>query len=104
MSTNQNDMEHQKATQTHAAINSSVDSIGGDMESKVTADTPAGRVQRLVTVYGGIKPLLTTLSTLAIIPPKWRDALRLFMAVLDEFTIADPPAHTLPIEPKVAVG
>jgi hypothetical protein len=103
MSTNYNDMEHQKATKTHAAISSAVSSLGtGDMESSAT-DTPSGRVQRLVKVYGSIKPLLTTLSTLPIIPTKWREALRLFIAVLEDFTTGDPLVHTLPTEPKVAM-
>ena len=104
MSTNYNDMEHQKATKTHAAISSSVNSLGtGDMENTATPDTQAGRMQRLVKVYGSIKPLLTTLSTLSIIPLKWREALCLFIVVLDEFTIGDPLANTLPVPPKVAM-
>jgi hypothetical protein len=106
MSTNHNDMEQQKATKTHAAVSSAVNSLstgGMEMENTAGADTPAGRVQRLVKVYGSIKPLLTTLSMLPIIPAKWREALRLFIAVLDDFTLGDPLAHTLPIEPKVAV-
>ena len=105
MSTNHNDIEHQKATKTHAAISSAVSSLGtGDMEMESSAtDTPSGRVQRLVKVYGSIKPLLTTLSTLPIIPTKWREALGLFIAVLDDFTTGDPLAHTLPIEPKVGM-
>ena len=104
MSTNYNDKERQKATKTHAAISSAVHSLGtGDIETTATADTQAGRVQRLVEVYGSIKPLLTTLSMLPIIPAKWREALRLFIAVLDDFTLGDPLAHTLPIAPKVAV-
>jgi len=104
MSTNYNDMEHQKATKTHAAISGAVDSLGtGDMENTANPDTQAGRTQRLVKVYGSIKPLLTTLSTLSIIPPKWREALCLFIVVLDEFTLGDPSANTLPVAPKVAM-
>ena len=93
MSTNYNDMEHQKATKTHAEISSAVSSLSSgdmEMESTANADTPGGRVQRLVTVYGSIKPLLVTLSTLAIIPPKWRAGLTVFLQAIESVVLIAP--------------
>ena len=93
MSTNYNDMEHHAATQAHSTITASVSTIGtGDMEMETTAlgDTPGARLQRFVKVYGSIKPLLTTLSTLVIIPPSWRVGLTVFLQAIESVVAIAP--------------
>ena len=48
------------------------------------ADSSFGAaVAHLVKVYGGIKPLLTVLASLPIIPANWRNVLATFVVALD---------------------
>jgi hypothetical protein len=56
-----------------------------EMEHRSTAiaDTPGGRIERLVTVYTSIKPLLAAVSMLPVFPESWRSALALFVQTLD---------------------
>ena len=91
MSTNYTDLEQQKATKTHAAINKAVKSLGDmEMENAAVTDSPGGRVQRLVSVYTSIKPLLSVLTTLVIIPPSWRAALGFFVQTLEAVVAVAP--------------
>jgi hypothetical protein len=93
MSTNYNDMEHHNATQAHGAITASVSTIGtGDMEMENAAltGTPGQRLERFVSVYGSIKPLLTALSTLVILPPKWRVGLIVFIRTIESVVAIAP--------------
>lgn len=41
-------------------------------------ETQNGRIARLLTIYNGIKPLLTVISALPLVPSGWRAALALF--------------------------
>jgi len=93
MSTNHTDMEHLNATQAHSTITKSVSTLAtGDMEMESTAlaDSPAGRLQHFATVYGAVKPLLTTLSTLPIIPPSWRVGLTVFIQAIESVLAIAP--------------
>jgi|GEM_PF-2612641 len=93
MSTNHTDMEHLNATQAHSTITASVSTLGSgdmEMESSAVADSPAGRLQRFVNVYGAIKPLLTALSTLVILPPKWRVGLTVFIEAIESVVAIAP--------------
>jgi len=86
MSTNHIDMEHHN-------ISAAVATLGtGDMEMEnaALADTPGGRLQRLVKVYGAVKPLLSVLTTLVIIPPSWRAGLAVFVQTLDAVIVVAP--------------
>lgn len=42
-----------------------------------------GQVERLVRIYGAVKPLLTVMTTLPLIPSPWRNGLAIFMKALD---------------------
>ena len=77
MSTHQTDLQHHDITASISTI------TAGGMESSAIADTPNGRVQRLVKIYGSIKPLLPVLSTLVILPASWRDGIAVFVGALD---------------------
>ena len=53
---------------------------------QATNDTASGRLAHLVTIYAGIKPLLTAIVSLPFVPAKWRGALAIFVAALDAVT------------------
>ena len=86
MSTGHTDIQHHDITASMSAI-----ATGEmEMENAAIADTPNGRIQRLVNIYDGIKPLLLALSTLVILPPSWRDGIKLFVGALDAVAIVAP--------------
>ena len=43
---------------------------------------------RLQTVYRAVRPILAIVAELPLLPPHWREALRLFLATLDGIAIA----------------
>jgi hypothetical protein len=52
------------------------------------------RIQRLVTIYRGVRPLLKAVAVLAILPPYWRAAVELLTGTLDEIASSTPFAVT----------
>jgi hypothetical protein len=44
-------------------------------EQPLMPETQNGRIARLLKIYNGIKPLLTVISALPLIPSGWRAAL-----------------------------
>jgi len=93
MASDHSHVEQTAASKTYALITHSIkslDSIDMEMENAAVAETAGGRVARLVTVYGAVKPLLTVLSTLPIIPQSWRAALLLFVSTLDAVVAIAP--------------
>jgi hypothetical protein len=46
--------------------------------------TPAARMERLVTVYGAARPIIAALNATRLIPESWRAVLTIFMLTLDE--------------------
>jgi hypothetical protein len=86
MSTSEKHIKDMEASKTYAAINRSIKTIDVstmEEENGLLASTFAGNVQRLVTVYNGVKPLLTVITTLPLIPQAWRAALSLFNSALE---------------------
>ena len=57
-------------------------------EDLTAQQTPNGRVQRVLKIYGNIKPLLALLSSLAVVPASWRTAIITFTMALDDLAIA----------------
>jgi hypothetical protein len=53
-----------------------------EQENALMPETQEGRVARLVKIYSGIKPLLTVISALPVIPSSWRAALTIFNTAL----------------------
>ena len=47
------------------------------------ASNPALALPQLCPIYKVVKPILVALSNLIIIPQKWRDAIKAFMAIVD---------------------
>jgi hypothetical protein len=54
-----------------------------EQENTLVQETPAGLLQRVVKIYRSIKPVLSVVSTLPIIPVTWRAALIMFVQALD---------------------
>lgn len=54
-----------------------------EQENALLPDNLSGRVQKLVKVYSSIRPLLTVVSTLPIIPAAWRAALAIFSQAVE---------------------
>lgn len=61
-----------------------------EQENALLAETQGGRIQRLLKIYRGIKPLLTVVATLPLIPSTWRAALILFNQALEAVAIGAP--------------
>lgn len=64
-----------------------------EQENSLLPDNLSGRVQKLVKVYSGIRPLLTVVSTLPIIPAAWRAALTIFSQAV-EAVVSSPEIST----------
>lgn len=93
MSTKSDHVQHIAASKTYAAVSRSIKTLGTidmEMENSAIAETSSGRVARLTHVYGAVKPLLSVLSTLPIIPQSWRAALALFVTTLDAVVAVAP--------------
>jgi hypothetical protein len=89
MSTTKDHFDQFVAAKTYAAINRSIktlDIAGTEMENAAISDTPSGRIQKLAKVYAAVKPLLTVISSLSLIPQAWRAGLSLFIAAVEAVT------------------
>ena len=71
---------------TFESIQQSVNTL--DLQA-FTAKTAAGdqptRVQRVLASYRAVRPLLAAVAVVPVIPPQFRDALRLFLVTFDQF-------------------
>jgi hypothetical protein len=86
MSTSEKHINEMQASKTYATINRSVKTIDAatmEQENELLPQSLVGSVQRLVKVYNGVKPLLSVIATLPLIPQAWRAALALFNAALE---------------------
>ena len=61
-----------------------------EQENTLVQETPLGRLQRVLKIYRGIKPLLSVLSSLPLIPSTWRVAIVMFDQALDAMAEAAP--------------
>jgi hypothetical protein len=61
-----------------------------EQENTLLPQTASGQFQRLVKVYRNVKPVLTLLSSLALIPTGWRTGLVVLVQTLDSLTLAAP--------------
>ena len=67
------------------SIDRSVRSLlsGMEQENTIGAETPVTRFQKVLKIYRGIKPVLTVLAALPLIPATWRAALVMFDQALE---------------------
>jgi hypothetical protein len=54
------------------------------LTAKTAVRTQWSRMERLVTIYRAVRPLLAAAAALPIFPPRWRDALKLFTTTMDD--------------------
>jgi hypothetical protein len=97
MSTNPKDLNPHVATETtikssKRSVDASLRNLQKEMEQENTLvpETPVGRLQRVLKIYRGIKPLLSVVSTLPLIPTTWRAAIVMFNQALEALAISAP--------------
>jgi hypothetical protein len=61
-------------------------------ENTLLQESPGSRLQKVLKIYRGIKPLLAVLSSLPLIPSTWRAAIVMLTQALEALAItgADP--------------
>ncbi len=73
-------------------VNGSIRTLLQEMQQEETPDneTPATRLQRVLKIYFGIKPLLAFLAAFPFIPSTWRKALTLLTQALEALALSTP--------------
>lgn len=72
----------------YGAINASIRTLNLEAEHTIQPASMPTLIQRLVTLYRGLRPLLMALATLPFIPASWRAALAAFLGVLEAVATA----------------
>ena len=97
MSTNPKDLNPKESSETtikasKRSVDASLRNLQKEMEQENTLvqETPVGRLQRVLKIFRGIKPLLTILGTLPLIPSTWRAAIVMFTQALDSLAVVAP--------------
>ena len=90
MSTNPKDLNPMEASEaliraSKRSVDASLRNLQKEMEQENTLvqETPGTRLQRVVKIYRSVKPLLSVVSTLPLVPPAWRAAIVMFLQALD---------------------
>ncbi|HJQ38509.1 MAG TPA: hypothetical protein VKB93_15330 [Thermoanaerobaculia bacterium] len=97
MSTNPKDLNPKESSEatirgSKRSVDASLRNLQKEMEQENTLvlETPLGRLQRVLKIYRGIKPLLSVLSTLPLIPTTWRAAIVMFHQALEAMAASTP--------------
>ncbi len=89
--TNPEEIKEKSKAQSFKAIDRSISTMTAELEQEQEATllpaTQSARVERLLKIYRGIKPLLTVLTMLPLIPNTWRAALALFNNALEAVAV-----------------
>jgi hypothetical protein len=93
MSTNPKDLNPKESSETTIAkskksVDRSVRTLMQEMEHENTLvqDTPNSRLQKVLKVWRGIKPVFSVLSSLPLIPSTWRAAIVVFTQALESLS------------------
>lgn len=81
MSTNPKHVEDMSAKMpSYKTIDREIQALTAELEQEqsLLPETQSGRIARLLRIYNGIKPLLTVIGALPLLPSGWRAALVLF--------------------------
>ncbi|HVR37488.1 MAG TPA: hypothetical protein VMU84_00210 [Thermoanaerobaculia bacterium] len=93
MSTNPRHMENLWPDYSFATIDKGIADLKArhSVEAKAlptaaapTTAAPEERTARLLSIYAAVRPIFAVLTAVPLIPPTWRDALRLFVVMFDE--------------------
>ncbi|HYH05690.1 MAG TPA: hypothetical protein VEK11_01405 [Thermoanaerobaculia bacterium] len=57
-----------------------------EQENTLVQDTPNSRLQKVLKIYRGIKPVFAVIGSLPLIPSTWRAAIGMFTQALDALT------------------
>lgn len=60
-----------------------------ERENALLQGSPYGRIQRVLKIYRGLKPLFAVLISLPLIPAPWRAALFMYSRAVEALTVAD---------------
>ena len=95
MSTSKDHMDALATSKTYKAIDRSIKTLDlstmdEEMENTAIGGSFVVNLDRLVQVYNAVKPLITVLSTIPLIPQAWRAALAFFSKALDSLVVAVP--------------
>lgn len=97
MSTNPKELNTKEASETMISkskknVDRSIRTLMQEMEHENTLvpESPSGRLQRVLKIFRGIKPLFVVLSSLPLIPSTWRAAIVMFTQALEALAIAAP--------------
>ena len=90
MSTNPKELNPLEASKTmieksKRSTDRSLRTLNIDMEHENTLvqDSPNTRLQKVLKIYRGIKPVITVIGALPLIPSTWRAAIVMFTQALD---------------------
>ena len=80
MSTHPYELSNQTIRSSKRTVDNSLRNLHKEMEQENTLvpETAIGKLQRVLKIYRGIKPLLAVLSTIPLIPSTWRAAIVMF--------------------------
>ncbi len=59
-----------------------------EYENTLVTETPRGRVERVLTIYRGTRPLLRVLTVLPLIPSNWRSMIVMLDQALGSLAVA----------------
>ena len=98
MSTNPKELNPKESSETHIKKPASAPSIASlrklqqemEQENTLVQETPNGRLQRVLKIFRGIKPLFAVLGSLPLIPSTWRAAIVMFTQALDALAVVAP--------------
>ena len=89
MTIHPNLVSSQEAIQANIrSVNHSVRTVMRELkqENTLVAETPAGKFQKVLKIYRGVKPLFQVLGVLPLLPSSWRAAIVLFDQSLEALT------------------
>lgn len=84
-----NEIPSQTLIQTNKkSVDRSIRTLMTEMEHENTLapETPVSRFQKVLKIYRSIKPLLSVLGSLPLIPPTWRAAIVVFDQSLESLS------------------
>jgi hypothetical protein len=58
----------------------------GPVDPMTLVHTPAERLQQVISIFRGVRPLLSTIAALPFIPATWRAGVQMFIVALDGLT------------------
>ena len=61
-----------------------------EYENTLVQETPNSRLQRVLKIFRGIRPVLAVVGALPLIPATWRGAITMFVQALDALALVGP--------------